>query len=320
MLTALALADEFDVVLHDPRPRRAPNGLEIVGFGFSEILASLGLTQLWETLDSRQLLPGVRSAWPGQGNVPWADAFRPSGVRYAIDRRSLEGALHNHVDMRPRIRRSAKPLESDSAFLVDATGRASAVARRMGARSRAIADLVGHVGYGEARNLSTPIVEPIESGWWFASAGGNAATAILFTQGKLLAGRETWMEALMAAPLVHHHFKPDALAPASSIPASSRYLHPCCGGNWAAVGDAALTRDPLSSDGLGFTARSAVLMRSCLTTDGFDAGMFDRQISLEVARYRIARHRYYSLTADRFGGAFWTRQAQLSAKAGQLLA
>jgi len=310
LLAALALADRFPVTLIAPRPCRANHAQEIVDAEFVESLTGLGLAHVWQALPGRTVISGVRSAWHGQDGTPWADAFRPKNGRYAINRGVLEQALSSLIDHRPTIRRAL--VARRAGFIVDATGRASALGRRLGARSRILATLVGHIGRGTGCGLSSPIVEPVDTGWWFLSGDADNAIATYFSQGKLSVGDDEWNDALAKAPLIRRHFVRDDRVPLTSVPASSSCLEPSCGANWAAVGDAALARDPLSSGGLAGAARSALLLRSCMTETDFNSDEYERHMCLESARYRIGRQRYYQTMADQLGGGFWVGQAQLT--------
>lgn len=319
MLAAFSLnARGVKVMLWHNRSRRAAIGWEVVDDAFPVHLREIGVGHLWSALTVKHPVRTVTTAWSASAEYLWETAFRPSVARWAIERSELEERLWSEIEARPNIARRtdrARNAHPFAGFMIDATGRAAAVARIRGARSRPIAELVGLVARGVGKALDVPIVEACVSGWWFLSGTAVRANAIYFTDGKRLGNTDsvlrTWNLAFADTSLMRHHFVPDKDEPIKRTAASSRFLDPSCGSDWVAIGDAALTQDPLSSDGLGFAARSALLLQRCWRPFTFDSNSFAREIGLEIARYRIARQRYYEEAADRFGSAFWIDRANL---------
>ncbi|HKD10372.1 MAG TPA: tryptophan 7-halogenase [Bryobacteraceae bacterium] len=151
----------------------------------------------------------------------------------------------------------------DAGALVDAGGRRSPVGRRLGARRRTDLPLVGAGTYGSSAapgvGAGTTFTEAVSDGWWYtAPLPGNRRVVAFHTdadnraavhagtkQGLLRKARQT---VELGAMLEDGGFVADENCFRS--PASGSRLDPCAGAGWLAVGDAALTFDPLSSQGL----------------------------------------------------------------------
>jgi flavin-dependent dehydrogenase len=183
-------------------------------------------------------------------------------------------------------------------FLVDATGRSAAVARRLGARMRRDHDLVAlwSVADGAAPpRLARPMIERVAGGWWYAVRLDERRTYAAFhtpaATAPALRDSAAWRSRLAAT----HHLGPllaDAgdFSPPRGSPAGSARLAPCHGTAWAACGDAALAFDPLASQGLlGAMAGGHMLARALLADDREQA----------LADYHTQLHRIGEIYRDR---------------------
>ncbi|MFD5297946.1 FAD-dependent monooxygenase [Streptomyces mutabilis] len=146
-------------------------------------------------------------------------------------------------------------------WLIDATGRRAALAARYGARRVTYDRLIAvhlRLTPGETDAEEASLVEAVPDGWWH-TAPHNPAHRLLtyFTDSDLVpaapvaprtlldllaATRHTAMRAQDRPPL------PGAVP--RRCAASTTRLHPVAGDHWIAAGDAAVTYDPLSSQGL----------------------------------------------------------------------
>ena len=138
--------------------------------------------------------------------------------------------------------------------VIDATGRAARVARRLGARSIALDSLQAAVAYLDLDSGSHVQVEACEHGWWYSAglAGGRTIAAWMFDREQALRTPEAaWRAALAHAP--HTRARLGAVSPRRFLlrDARTRRLIPTSGRDWLAIGDAAAALDPLSSSGLG---------------------------------------------------------------------
>jgi len=145
-------------------------------------------------------------------------------------------------------------------FLVDASGRAAVAASRLGARRR-YDDAAGEVPVATVHRYSVPgpplrrtVLEAVPEGWWYTIGSATGSRTV----GRISLPDEPASEPppLIAAVL-------DGAVPVGGprrVAANSGYLQPFTGPGWAAAGDAALSFDPLSSQGMLtalFTGRAA---------------------------------------------------------------
>jgi flavin-dependent dehydrogenase len=198
---------------------------------------------------------------------PWGPASFV--VQPALDRLMLRVAIRSGATRVPHsfVRAEALPegwaldLSDGSTiyagFVIDASGRTAAFARRTGATRRRIDRLVAAAvrlnPSGESRGFT--FVESVADGWWYTGLAPNGhASVIFFTDSDLPGARNTahaggWNRVLDET--AHSRFLVSSATPEPLVLcASSEYLSPCAQANWAAVGDAQATYDPLSSEGL----------------------------------------------------------------------
>lgn len=148
-------------------------------------------------------------------------------------------------------------------WLLDATGRPAALSRRLGARRRRIDRLVAF----QARLVpaagtdcdASPIVEAANSGWWYSTLlPGDERLACFFTDADLahdsgLRSKTGFMASLertcVISSLVRRHGYWCREAPRGTD-ASTAWLDVAAGPGWLAIGEAAVSFDPLSARGV----------------------------------------------------------------------
>jgi flavin-dependent dehydrogenase len=198
----------------------------------------------------------------------------------------------------------------------DASGRRAAVARAHGARvvrgDRLVAVAsVAHRLPDDDDHTST--VEAVADGWWYTAPCPDGSRAFLFvtdpeTLHRAVTTRAGFARHVAAAPHVGRRFAATATAGASEpvvVPAGTRRLASPVGCGWVAAGDAAVTFDPLSSQGI----LTALLL-------GRDAGRavldpsFDHRARWEQVVRDYARERSHWYAAERrfTASRFWARR------------
>ena len=191
-----------------------------------------------------------------------AEAARAAGAEWRWGRRVL-GCARTAGGWRLEVE-GAKGREAvEAAFVADASGRRSRLARRLGARRVRYDRLVGVFGILASPTPDTDtftLVEAVEDGWWYSAelAGGRLA-ACFFGDGDLLDRRllhadpAVWRERLGRSAATRERIEGRGYAPAgplSVLPAESSRLDAISGDGWIALGDAAAAYDPLSSHGI----------------------------------------------------------------------
>ncbi|MHC2585371.1 NAD(P)/FAD-dependent oxidoreductase [Bradyrhizobium diazoefficiens] len=213
-----------------------------------------------------------------------------------------------------------------ASFVVDASGRAATVARRLGAKRKSLFRLLAlHVQSApDTERQSEPASLTIEAaavGWWYAVCGPRQTlTCALFTDDPVLArsgaARSTLLTALDDTNSLPRWTKELVRSGRMrSVDASPSLLGQPAGEGWLAIGDAAASFDPLASQGLANALASAV--------DGAEA--IGRQLQgdrVAMAAFAVRttetwRHSVrqlfpiYQAAAHRWPTPFW--QAHLSA-------
>lgn len=147
-------------------------------------------------------------------------------------------------------------------FAIDAGGRAAPLARRIGVRRRVSDRLVCGWVCGSADPMAfgagQSVVEAVEDGWWYTAPMPNGRRVLaFFTDADLPAARiahdsERVVEHAVAAGEIHTILVKSEFAAMGGgfTAAHSSVLEPCGGVGWLAAGDASMSFDPLSSQGL----------------------------------------------------------------------
>jgi flavin-dependent dehydrogenase len=283
------------------------------------LLARLGLGCLTGQLEC----VGVRAAWRSAVVHEQPFLSHPLGSGWLLDRASFgamlrAAAAEAGASVRSPARllglargpsasssgRSAWRLAlSDGAldcdWIVDATGRRADVARLLGVARRRHDRQVALVGWLAAERPddvdATLTVETTAHGWWYGCRlpGGRRVAGFVGPARRLDA--HAWEAELRAtrllAPLLDGYrvvHAPVARAADSSI------LERCHGPGWLAIGDAAVSWDPLASRGL--VAALASGLEAASLVGASEARLAARQEVIETrfAEYRAERVRLYA--------------------------
>ncbi|WP_433301402.1 NAD(P)/FAD-dependent oxidoreductase [Actinoplanes sp. CA-030573] len=178
-----------EVTLVDPRPVTGWEPGEGLPAAAGAVLRGLGVPT-----DGHLRCSGFLSSWG-------TDEFRPAlldprGPSWQLDRAAFNNGLREAAgpwrplrltECRPGTKwtlRFADAPEISVDFLVDATGRSSAVARMLGVRRRTDSSLVGIAALLDDPDPedAVSIVEAVPHGWWYVSrVPGDRLVAVLFT-------------------------------------------------------------------------------------------------------------------------------------------
>jgi flavin-dependent dehydrogenase len=225
---------------------------------------------------------GSWSAWGGA--EPWGHDFMFSrfGHGWHLDRRRFDSLLREAARSAGALFASGASVtasapvagggfrlhladgrEIEARIVLDASGRGASFARQRGVKRRALDRMVGLAGHvvrradAEAEPAAT-LVEATAEGWWYsAPLPQDRLVAVFMTDADLVraagASAESWLERLAAAT----HTGARALrygaglaGPPVTVPAASGRLERFGETDWLAIGDAAATQDPLSSEGI----------------------------------------------------------------------
>ncbi len=274
----------------EARPGPEPKVGECLPPTVAPLLQKLGLAERLRAGEGVHLPSyGNRSAWGSPRPAERDFLFGPYGAGWHLDRRGFEAMLASAAveagaswgygcrlqdcvwagdHWRLSLASRREPLEAD--FVVDATGRPSRLARKLGASRVRYDRLVGIAatlpgGGGPASRDTFTLVEAQASGWWYSACLADGRLVVAYMTDSDLVGRSTcrpegWRALLertefTRARVAEHGASLDELDERLRLlPAdSSRLTHLVGEGGqrWLAVGDAAASYDPLSSHGIG---------------------------------------------------------------------
>ena len=221
-------------------------------------------------------------------------------------------------------------------FVIDATGRASRLARLLGARRIRYDRLVAVASYfgpreedddsNELKNSkqgldSFTLVEAVSEGWWYsARLPGGRSVAVYMTDGDLLErdavrGAEGFRALLERAEQTRlrvgararaHSTRPRVFA------AHTSRLSAVAGEGWLAAGDAAVAHDPLAS--YGITAAMGAGVYAAAAAADYLGGRRDapnvyaRLIDRAFAHYLVMHHDRYLAERRWPDSPFWRRR------------
>ncbi len=315
--------------------RAGPPGETLSPAG-AELLSRIGLA---EPLEAGHV-PGftVWSRWGSEQTVVRDSIFDPRGGSWFVDRERLEDDLRTEalavgvvwcagIVRDTPVRRAgcwqleAEPQSWRARVLVDATGRARAVARRLGGIVEVLdrQTAIGVRCEGEPEVQPHGLVESEPQGWWYSAPCPGGGLALLAfgeaSRTRALRSIDGLREGLVAVPATAERVGERRFARIESFDAGSSRLRCPVGDGWLAVGDAAMAWDPLSAHGLtvalrsGLDAAEAIERALARNLEGLEA--YVRALGTAWADYRGLRARSY---ADE---RRWPQQPYWSARQGR---
>jgi flavin-dependent dehydrogenase len=307
--------------------------------------------EIGQVLATSGALPshGNRSAWGGGGEPMDRDFLRePFGHGWHLDRPDFNAVLLRGVEdagvpvwrharvvslereglgwrLRVELPAGERIITADG--LVDASGRAGVVARRLGVRRRRFDSQVAAVALLEqsagASTLhdATTFIEAVASGWWYAALlPDRRLTATFFTDPDLLTRSgawrpDAWWRQLGASELTrdvvagNHYGMPERV---QTVAAGSWLSTELAGDGWVVAGDAAAAFDPLSSHGIGSALaggkHAAAALATAMAGDGEALPAYANRIRNRFARYLWLQHAYYADERRWPDAPFWGRR------------
>lgn len=278
--------------------------------------------------------PGTLSFWEDVGGVSNSSIRDPYGHGWHVDRTlfaqflleelRLAGVSMHFASADVRIERSAGTwlvrvdevcVEAD--WLVDASGRAGTLARKMGVRRQRIDRLVSvacPIRLSRRDVDRRVVVEAVPEGWWYTSVGlSGKRCAAFFTDSDLLDRRiltpHGFRRALSAAGGISNLFGDgyQVIDSPATADAATTLLQQVTGDGWLSAGDAAFTLDPLTSQGMfsalytGLQAGNALIGKSTVET-------YSGDLHRIFCAYLANRATYYAAGARWRSAPFWRRR------------
>lgn len=284
------------------------------------------------------IISGNLSVWNSEIPIPTDFIRDPDGPGWRLDRRRFDAELRDAamkaaVTWRPaqltEVVRSGDAWRvcfddgstAHAHWLVDATGRRAAIARRLGSVRRRDAHLVAVYAMGRAPatfQLNRTLIEAAPNGWWYAARlPSGQAIAGLHTCPRdavpLIRQPDRWRQAMAAtttlsALLAGISF--DRLL--GAIDACGSQLDRMVGDGWVACGDAAQSFDPISAQGilsaLHGGMKAAELVLGALMGTGETPADYARRLAQIRQAYLIRRRAAYRTERRWLTAPFWLSQ------------
>lgn len=221
-----------------------------------------------------------------------------------------------------------------ASYVIDASGRNSNIARKLGGQRVKCDQLTGVAVVADVLNAddASVLVEACEYGWWYSAIlPGNKLVMVLMADADTisqqnLAQTDNWQQALAHMPLTSQRSQSaNNFSSPKSWPAFSSYLKTPYGDQWLAVGDAAASYDPLSSSGiphaLGSGVRGALAAMAQLEGQHPEKlDLYQQTLIAEYQQYFNTRGDYYRRVNRWPESRFWQRrQAHIELAAEQAL-
>ena len=310
------------------------------------VLEELGVWEGFLTENHEPCL-GSCSSW-GADELGYNDfLFNPLGNGWHLDRRRFDAFLAREVSKRGAALVTGTRLDGceragEGGFMlrllgddrrsrmvatrcvVDATGMHASFARSMGARRLFLDQLLCVTGFfelsGPASFSKLTMLEAVEYGWWYAARLPDDRLAVAVASDpevvkqKALRRRDDWLGRLadtahISAALADCRFIEDSQ---TTCAAPSFLLDKVAGPGWLAVGDAASTYDPISSQGiykaLSDGARGGEAIAAHLRGDDVRLGEYQSAVASRFQQYLDNRNFFYRLEQRWPASVFWTRR------------
>jgi 2-polyprenyl-6-methoxyphenol hydroxylase-like FAD-dependent oxidoreductase len=308
-----------------------------------QVLEQLGV---WQDFRRDAHLPaaGSLAAWGSAELYESQFLFNPYGSGWHLDRRKFESRFAQWADdagarvlrnVRVRnirslagrgwcldVERGGERTSLECAAVIDASGYASFLARRLGAERVESDALVGVYAFFRAAtdlNDTRTMVEAAPSGWWYSAYLPDARLVAAFMSDADLLPRGAsplhafWRRQLDATTYTRARVNGARLdGQVRTIGATSYCISPLVGTNWLAVGDAAMAFDPLSSHGLYNAMRSAIeascALQQAVAGDGAALSHYAAWARRRFARFLEMRSAYYGRETRWRDSPFWQRR------------
>ena len=301
-VTAINLAPFRRVLLVERRVEVAPRVGESLVPAARRLFTDMGLLESF-LREQHEPWYGNRSVW-GSSEIEERDFLRdPDGHGWHLDRprfeswlrtlaqergadlmspATLDGLQRSNEKWFVRLTTDKNSIEVTARFVIDAGGQSAPVARKLGLRPKVLENLVCCYMYGRDQAIGArgmTYVEAVRNGWFYTAPIPHGRRILAFHTDADLHDKRLgvieWLEEAheLSSLLTSVGFVPDDETFITS--ARSAVLNPAAGEGWLAVGDAAISFDPLSSQGL-FNA----LFTGLAAAEAVDSYLNGNQLSL----------------------------------------
>lgn len=301
-IAAIALADHHHITLIDKLATPVDRVGESLAPAAQRIISQLRLFEHTSPAETEQLYRknlGMQSYW-GSTQAHIVDHMRnPDGLGLNLNRQAFESQLRTTAIQRgvqciwPAklhhstyedskwhvVAKSDAPEEPlthhiTAKFVIDATGRQSHFARSMGIERQQHDKLMAcwvSMPNAETNKMST--IASTKSGWWYSAVVPNNKRVLAYQTDSDLIDKRAFKDlntflafskdTEIISKLLNNTSGPIKFH--GIVAANSTRLNQVAGQQWAALGDAAMSFDPLSSQGMYHAMASAMQLKTLIT-------------------------------------------------------
>jgi len=284
---------------------------------------------------------GNLSSW-GSELLDATDFIRdPDGPGWRLDRLRFDAELRDAASrsgarlLQTRIKRAVPTGKTwDVCFengatvtvrwLIDATGRSAALARRLGVKRVPDSPLIALYAFGRpdtGGSFDRTLVEAVPEGWWYAASLPSGVPVAAFHTRPIAAARlknlpGAWGRAVTRTRYLKTMLPVANWTPPRAAEAGGARLEQFGGNGWLACGDAALAFDPISAQGILSALYTAKLAGETVVAalENEDAALarYTAQVDSIRRTYLVNRRKIYA-GEDRWAArAFWAEQRDVA--------
>ncbi|MDH7447800.1 NAD(P)/FAD-dependent oxidoreductase [Aquimarina sp. 2201CG14-23] len=346
-IAAISLVDSYHVTLIDKLAEPKERIGESLAPAAQRILKELDLLEDIErevgALYQQNL--GMQSYW-GSDQVHIVDHLRnPDGFVKNLDRKAFEGFLRTAAEKRGvhciwdtklysssyksewKIQvvsndKNSKPFPIAASFVIDATGRQSHFAKSLGIKRQVVDKLIAcWVSVPNTQENVMSTIAAGENGWWYSAVIPNNQRVVAFhTDADLidkneLKTTESFLKLAQENKEIYDllNVHNGSIKFHGTVAANSTKLEQVAGRQWAALGDAAVSFDPLSSQGMFNAMASAMqlskLIKQLKFTDEVEK-IYTQQTHQIWQHYIQHKSIFYKAETRWKNAEFWKRRHQ----------
>ncbi|NVK64131.1 MAG: NAD(P)/FAD-dependent oxidoreductase [Flavobacteriales bacterium] len=344
-IAAISLVGSHRVTLIDKRLEPIERIGESLAPAAKRVLSELDLLQELESQSPpifRQNF-AMQSYW-GSDTVQVVDHMRnPDGYVKSLDRKAFEQFLRNSAESRgveclwgTALQSSAfdetkqtwsvevksnegEALQISANYIIDASGRQSHFARSIGVKREVVDKLIAcwvTLPNAEENKMSTIASGP--NGWWYSAVVPNGKRVVAFhTDSDLfdksaLKSVDSFLDFAQENEQMRKILqgREEEIEYQGITAANSTKLQVVAGKRWAAIGDAAVSLDPLSSQGMFNAMASAMQLKHLIAECSFKdevARLYSQQMEQVWEQYLHHRSVFYG-GETRWLSEFWRRR------------
>lgn len=344
-IAAISLVDEYHVTLIDKLEIPKDRIGESLAPAAQRILKRLDLCQNLDVEVESKLYRknlGMQSYW-GSDQVYFVDHMRnPDGMGLNLDRKEFEIYLRKEAEQRgayclwgTRLHKSQydnsswklvaksskEEYEITSDFIIDTTGRPSHFTRSLGIDRTSYDKLIAcWMSLPNTLENQMSTISASENGWWYSAVVPNNKRVIAFQTDSDLTDRSNFKNLESFLHLSEENKEIQDILNQSSIrdmefhgvtAANSTKLDQVAGKQWAALGDAVISFDPLSSQGMFNAMACAMQLRELIRQFGFTektSHHYSAQIENIWTHYLGHKDLFYQQERRWIGSPFWKRR------------